>query len=190
VSDPLGTYFPFVPGQSLGSHDASGFVGGGQIGCDYQVGTWVVGLQGMFEWTNDMTGYNLQPGGGVFNQTQIPWFTTATGRIGYTPTLTTLVYLKGGGAWVRDNYTSYAPGNLVVASGGGTRSGWTVGGGIEQGTGTGWTAFVEYNYLNFGTNTVTFNANAAPAFQFPVDVRQDMHMVVVGVNYRFSAGRY
>src|SRR5262245_35930051 len=82
-SDPLGVYFPFFPGQDLGSHNAGGFIGGGQVGCDYQVGSWVFGAQGMFEWT-DLNGDNLHPNGGaVFNHTHIPWVTTATGRIGY-----------------------------------------------------------------------------------------------------------
>src|SRR6476646_2127690 len=38
-----------VIGADLGSHTASGFIGGGQIGCDYQAGVWVVGVQGMFD---------------------------------------------------------------------------------------------------------------------------------------------
>src|SRR5215471_2721318 len=38
-----------VAGADLGSHTAGGFIGGGQIGCDYQAGVWVLGLQGMFD---------------------------------------------------------------------------------------------------------------------------------------------
>ena len=37
-----------VIGADLGSHTASGVIGGGQIGCDYQAGVWVFGVQGMF----------------------------------------------------------------------------------------------------------------------------------------------
>jgi outer membrane immunogenic protein len=33
----------------LGAHTADGVVGGGQIGCDYQTGPWVLGVQGMFD---------------------------------------------------------------------------------------------------------------------------------------------
>ncbi len=105
VSDPLGTYTPFIPGQDLGDHYAAGFVGGGQVGCDYQVGSWVIGAQGMFNWA-DLSGDNLQHNALVFNQTSIPWVTTATGRLGYTGTPNLLIYVKGGGAWVRDNYSS------------------------------------------------------------------------------------
>src|SRR5262249_55519438 len=38
-----------VAGADLGSHTAGGFIGGGQIGCDYQAGVCVFGLQGMFD---------------------------------------------------------------------------------------------------------------------------------------------
>src|ERR671930_460 len=38
-----------VPGADLGTHTASGVIGGGQIGCDYQAGVWVFGVQGMFD---------------------------------------------------------------------------------------------------------------------------------------------
>ncbi len=69
-----------------------------------------------------------------------------------------------------------------------TRSGWTAGGGFEQAFAGGWSWFAEYNYLNFGTNTVTFATNTVPSATFPIDVQQDMHMIVVGVNYRFSTG--
>ena len=39
-------------GQSFGSHDANGWLGGVQAGCNYQVGSWVVGIQGDYDWTN------------------------------------------------------------------------------------------------------------------------------------------
>ena len=39
-------------GQSFGSHDANGWLGGVQAGCNYQVGGWVFGIQGDYDWTN------------------------------------------------------------------------------------------------------------------------------------------
>ena len=42
---------------------------------------------------------------GQFQETaQARWFATATGRIGYTITPPTLIYVKGGAAWVRNQY--------------------------------------------------------------------------------------
>ena len=37
---------------SYGSNTASGAIGGLQGGCNYQVGPWVFGLQGDYDWTN------------------------------------------------------------------------------------------------------------------------------------------
>src|SRR5262245_51780962 len=51
-----------VVGADLGSHTADGFIGGGQVGCDYQAGFWVVGVQGVFE-GSDMKGSNTDPSG-------------------------------------------------------------------------------------------------------------------------------
>ena len=34
------------------SADVSGGLAGGQVGCNYQVTTWVFGIQGDFDWTN------------------------------------------------------------------------------------------------------------------------------------------
>ena len=101
--------------------------------------------------------------------------TTATGRLGYTVLPNLLLYVKGGGAWVKDNYTSYNPLTGLQASAGGTRSGWTVGAGFEQMFAGSWSWFAEYNYLNFGTHTATFNQIVPAAFQYPINVQQDMH---------------
>src|SRR5262245_58299456 len=50
-----------VPPANLGSHDAKGGVGGGQVGCDYQTGAWVFGVQGMFDGAS-LRGEHLVPG--------------------------------------------------------------------------------------------------------------------------------
>ena len=42
---------PVVPATNYGSSDGSDFVGGAQIGCDYQfAGNWVLGIQGMYDY--------------------------------------------------------------------------------------------------------------------------------------------
>ena len=87
-----------VIGADLGSHTASGFIGGGQIGCDYQAGIWVVGVQGMFDGSG-MQGSNTDATGVFAVNSSIPWLATVTGRIGVTATPTMLVYAKAGGAW-------------------------------------------------------------------------------------------
>ncbi len=177
-----------VVGADLGSHTADGFIGGGQIGCDYQAGFWVVGVQGMFEGSN-MKGSNNDPSGLFVVNTSIPWFATVTGRIGFTASPAVLVYAKGGGAWVRDDYTLSSVAGTTLATANPTPSGWTVGGGVEWSFAGNWSAFAEYNYLDFGTPGVTFTPAAAGP-TFPINIKQNINSFMVGLNYRFSAVGY
>src|SRR5215475_1896597 len=125
-SNDVSGFVTGVPGADLGSHTASGVIGGGQIGCDYQAGIWVFGVQGMFEGSG-MEGSNTQPSGLLVNNTTIPWLATVTGRVGITAAPTVLVYAKGGGAWVRDEFTLTAVGTgATLANTTTNQSGWTV----------------------------------------------------------------
>src|SRR5712692_4987254 len=42
---------PFF-GASFGTHTANAALGGLQAGCNYQVSSWVLGIQGDYDWTN------------------------------------------------------------------------------------------------------------------------------------------
>src|ERR1700739_1191270 len=76
-----------VIGADLGSHTASGFIGGGQICCAYQCGGWGVGVQGMFDGSG-MQGSNTDATGVFAVSSSIPWLATVTGRVGVTATPT------------------------------------------------------------------------------------------------------
>src|SRR6266566_3026954 len=177
-----------VPGADLGTHTASGVIGGGQIGCDYQAGVWVFGVQGMFDGSG-MQGSNTDATGLFVVNSNIPWLATVTGRIGVTAAPTVLVYAKGGGAWVRDNYTVTAVPGIALGNASSTPSGWTVGGGVEWAFAGNWTAFAEYNYLDFGTSGVNFTP-AVGAATFPINIKQNINSFMVGINYRFGAIGY
>src|SRR5437762_2207674 len=43
--------FNVAPGSFLGDHTARGVIGGGQLGCDYQIGSLVFGVRGMYDLT-------------------------------------------------------------------------------------------------------------------------------------------
>jgi outer membrane immunogenic protein len=177
-----------VVGADLGSHTASGFIGGGQIGCDYQAGVWVFGVQGMFDGAG-MQGSNTDATGLFVVNSNIPWLATVTGRVGVTAAPTVLVYAKGGGAWVRDNYTVTAVPGIALGNASSTPSGWTVGGGVEWAFAGNWTAFAEYDYLDFGTPGVNFTP-AVGAATFPINIKQNINSFMVGINYRFGAIGY
>lgn len=157
------------------SHHSDGFLGGGQIGFNYQIGQWVLGLEGDFSWANLKGGTTAL--GSTFN-TNVDWTATATGRVGYAFDRW-LVYAKGGAAWARDRYSTnfYTIPAAEVAA---TRTGWTVGGGVEYAFAPNWSAKLEYNYMDFGNERVSF----APGFA--TDIDQQVHAVKFGVNYKFG----
>src|SRR5262249_50061358 len=72
-----------VPGITMGGHDASGGMGGGQVGCNYQVGGWVFGIQGDYDWTK-ANGSHADPfGGGTILTSSTKSLASATARVGY-----------------------------------------------------------------------------------------------------------
>lgn len=177
------SFFDPTLGFSDGSANGSGIVGGGQIGCDYQLNSFVFGIQGMFDATSIKATGN-QPFSAIANTDKIPWLATLTGRIGYTVTPSALIYAKGGGAWVRDEITG-SLGGVTVASSNYNTTGWTAGAGIEYMFAPHWSVFGEYDYLGFGTKTSTFSGTPPIPPTFPINTTQNVQMGVVGVNYRF-----
>jgi outer membrane immunogenic protein len=184
--------FPFGGGLfDEGTLNQGGFVGGGQLGCDYQFGSsFVVGVQGMFDGTTIKGTETFFSGIDQINEryaVDLHWFGTLTGRVGFLATPSLLLYGKGGVAWVNEKI-DYVPGQEVVASTGNTtRSGWDAGAGIEWMFAPQWTAFVEYNHMDFGTKDKNLYFVADGSFDFTERVKQSVDMVVVGVNWRFNS---
>src|SRR6202048_563599 len=110
----------------LGDHTASGVIGGGQLGCDYQVGRFVFGIQGLYDLTG-MKASNIEgqpaiitvpatitgPGGGfaiaLINQTFIQSTANVTARIGYAVQPNVLLYAKAGVARNHNLYNILTP---------------------------------------------------------------------------------
>jgi outer membrane immunogenic protein len=180
--DPLA-----VPPVDLGRHTGSGPVGGGQIGCDYQVSNWVVGARGLFDWA-DVKGEHAPLGAGDVFSSRISSFALATARIGYIAQPDLLLYVQAGGAWIRDRERKIDLGVLEGAADV-SRSGWTVGGGLEVKGASGWSFFVEYDYMDFSRRSVIFTNFEVPPVPptFPLNIRQSAQVVLLGVNYRFGA---
>jgi outer membrane immunogenic protein len=176
------------PAFALGSHDADSWLGGVQAGCDYQFnGGWVIGIQGDYAWTN-ASGSNVDAViDGTTNRSEVKSLATVTGRLGYAWDRF-LGYVKGGGAWERDNYDRFAlVGGALVGSASETRGGWTVGVGGEYAFTNYLSGFVEYNYYDFGTRTLTF-LTPAGAFNDNIDIRERKSVIRGGINLRWGWG--
>jgi outer membrane immunogenic protein len=160
--------------DSAGGFDLSGGLIGGTIGYNWQIGPWVLGLEGDIDWTN-ING-KVTNGFCPFTcETSNSWLGTARGRVGYAFN-NIMPYLTGG----------LALGNVKATTpffGGkdDTNVGWTVGGGLEVGLYGGWTAKAEYLYVNLGEINCGITCNG-----FVNDnVTFTANIVRGGINYRF-----
>jgi outer membrane immunogenic protein len=158
----------------------SGFIGGGQIGYNYQfANSFVAGIEADIQGVAASNRTDTVFGSGVpvgfpaetINSTvtareRIDYIGTVRGRLGFTITPTLLVYGTGGLAYggVDSSVTIFQQ-NLPADSTFGapfssigrfsnTRVGWTAGGGLEWLFAPNWSVKVEYLYYNL--STVTF----------------------------------
>lgn len=171
---------------SLGSHDVSGGVAGGQIGFNYQAGPAVFGVEVDAAWAGLRGSHNLLAIPGVVAETKVDFLGTVTGRVGAAWGMA-LLYVKAGGAWAHDKYDLTIVG-VNVASASETRWGWTVGAGLEYAFSPNWSAKIEYNYLDFGTKTVT--STILGVIPVSADIGQNINIVKAGFNYRFGYAAY
>lgn len=175
----------FVGNGSTTSHNFSQFAGGAQLGFNYQIGQWVLGIEGSGTW-GDMNGESTCPNPAATCRSEKEWLAAATGRIGYAWT-DFLFYGKGGAAWTDNKFHVLFPaGPALNESASGQRTGWTVGAGLEYAFWKDWSARIEYDYYDFGTQRVDFTRDATGAFVETADIKNHVHTVMVGVNYRFS----
>ncbi len=155
----------------------SGFIGGGQIGYNYQVAPqWVLGVEAEISGSGIKNHLLTIPTQFGPINADFKWntLTTLTPRFGYAFD-TWLVYGKVGGAWADVSASVSAPLGFG-RSFGGTASGWVVGVGAEYAFRNNWSAKIEYNHFGFGSDSgIFFTGNSVT-----VDT------VKAGVNYRFG----
>lgn len=160
-----------------------GFMGGVQIGCDYQfVGTgWVVGIRDMFDGAS-LKSSGVIPSGALAGATadsSMKWVNTLTGRVGYAVIPAGLLYIQAGGAWTRADQT-VTLGGVQIGQFGNNKGGYTVGGGWEYKFAPNWSAFLEYNYMDFGTTSGVTTTGVA------VNAKRDLQQLLFGINWRFG----
>ncbi len=142
----------FVDGTGTESGHLNGFVGGGQIGANWQWDAVVLGIEADFQGTAQSNTENVGCGFDciVTEDIKIPWFATARARAGIAIDRI-LVYGTGGAAWmnVSDKLTAAAGGvSATLLDLSTTKVGWTAGAGVEVALAQNWTARVEYLFMD------------------------------------------
>jgi outer membrane immunogenic protein len=175
---------------------SSGFVGGGQIGCDYQFAPqWVAGVEGRAAWssletTHSATVRSLATGAIIPSQFTLgnDFLASTTARLGYVFAERWLVFARGGAAWTNekvDDAFINLTGIPVDPSASRMRTGWTVGTGVDWAFAPHWSATLEYNYYDFGEDGVVLTS-APPLTRVTISSLKDtIHAVTAGVNYHF-----
>lgn len=189
-NDPYGPIGPSntpsgnAPGFGDSTH-SMGPLGGGQLGINYQINQWVLGVQADASAT-DMRGENtcFSGLGGVNCMSTINSVGSIAARGGFAID-NMLIFVKGGGAWANSNFDVNGYTGILQA---GSRSynsfywGWVAGLGLEYAIDNKWSIVAEFNnlWLNTGASYPTIdmiNTNY-------VNIRQNLDIFKFGVNYR------
>ncbi|MGA7788610.1 MAG: outer membrane beta-barrel protein [Xanthobacteraceae bacterium] len=195
-----------VVGNPTGISDStgSGFLGGVQAGWMYQIGRLVVGAD--VDWSGtDLkgTGVSTVPGGSSESYSvRANWTTTATATVGLARERW-MLYSKAGVAAANEKYGlsisgvgGFGPGPFAFSSTAtDTATGWTVGTGVKYAFSDNWIVNVEYDFLDFDSQTHSISGafTAAPAgiglaATFNPDFRQYISEVKIGLSYKFAPG--
>ena len=202
----------------------SGLVGGFEAGYNWQWSNWLLGLEadfslaGMSGTASGTTVFTFGPGAtqSTTATQDTDWYGTVRGRLGWLATPNLLLFGTGGFAYGRvdgsANYITNPPGGGFGSSGGGfsfgclngvtcfagsssaIRTGWTAGGGAEWLLDQHWSAKIEYQFVDLGTETVRITALApcsgcvVPATNlssFNAIFHDRFNVVRLGLNYRY-----
>ncbi|MGE4372481.1 MAG: outer membrane protein [Xanthobacter sp.] len=173
-------------GHFPGGSDTIGLLGGGQIGYNVQYGPWVAGLEGSWS-AADLVSYaqcgvDNNTGGNFACKNSISSLGSISGRLGQSFG-NVLLYGKVGAAWVKRSNAAFQTTQTFQYMADDTRWGWMLGGGVEYALAQNISAFIEYNYYDFGDEDLTLryrNMNATTT------LNQRFEAVRMGLNYRLD----
>ena len=154
-----------------------GFVGGAQIGYNYQVGQAVFGVEADFQGADLKASVRDVFGNSASNE--LNWFGTVRGRVGFAIDRF-MPYITGGLAYGNVKSKLVVPAAGFAYSDSNTQWGWTLGAGVEYAFTNNWSARLEYLYADLGKERLN-----TPFGTTNVKVGTDFHIVRAGLNYRF-----
>jgi outer membrane immunogenic protein len=191
-----------IPGTIAVSH--SGFIGGGQIGYNWQTApNWVWGIEADFQGStaNGSAGAVSLSQPGFFPVTTVFKYElddlgTVRARLGWLSSPNLLWYGTGGVAYGQTKLSStaqcptFAPPCFTESSASlsstHTSVGWTAGAGVEWKLTSVWSVKAEYLYVDLGsnqTNTITYTYGANTS-SLTSTVHEKDNIVRFGVNYK------
>jgi len=194
------TIIPNLTAITTSTLDPSSAIGGGEVGCNWSIGSVVLGLEG------DLNGWNLSrssvltgpgdpegpPGSTLTASTSVSshWLATVRPRLGIANN-NWLFYVTGGVAFTNVSFAqsvtfNVVPTSTMAGSVTSTLTGWTVGGGIEYGVAPNWSVKAEYLYVAFPNQSVNEFNPAFPTFTTAAANRLNTSIFRVGLDYQFG----
>jgi outer membrane immunogenic protein len=177
--------------DSWTDENGNGGLAGGQVGCNYQSGMLVVGIEGEAWWSGLRTKFNSHDTfGSLEERTKNKWDYTVAGRFGVALDRT-FIYGKAGWAWGRFDFDGIQVNDCEgsctsTASARATLNGALLGAGIEHALTSNWTAKIEYNFINYGSRDVTHTVtDPFDSFTFVESRSAQKHIIKLGANYKF-----
>lgn len=177
------------------SLDREGFIGGGQMGYNWQVSpNWVFGLEADISYTDVRRDVTVIGTTGLANtfRTRMDYLGTVRGRVGYAWDRT-LLYATGGLAYadIENSVNFFGPAGQLQFTGSDRRTevGYTVGAGIEHAFAPNWTVKAEYLFYDLRDHTVNvavIPGNGGGGTGYNSRFENDGHIVRAGLNYKFG----
>jgi len=178
-----GTNYPFYNA----SDTSVGFIGGGQIGYNWQSGNYVFGVEADISGLTGGSSVDISSGKSA--SSSIKWLSTVRGRVGTLIDPQDLIYVTGGVAFAEVK-TSYHPpafyGNFAKSQTS-TRTGWTAGLGAEHMlSDPHWTVGVEFLYVDFGNHSFTpTNTGYYPEYTKTSHFSNNVAIARLKLNYKW-----
>ena len=188
-----------------------GFLGGAQVGWNWQVASFVLGLESDIQWlggnrNGGSAGGALVPVGfpgelivsSSTGSSRVEWLGTVRARAGYLLTPSLLAYVTGGLAYgsvkgsavILQTNQPFAPGFFSAGSTSSIELGGTLGAGAEYKFTPNWSLKAEYLYYDLGKAQKAMSPLSFPALYSsnPTLVAAAKgHIVRAGLNYQFTS---
>jgi len=161
----------------------SGIVGGAQAGYNYQVSSFVLGVEGDLDFTSAAGSFNYPGffGGVATHSTSFPFFADVRARVGVAVDRF-LPYVTGGVVVANLNNSLVDPSVPFSLNRGSSATGWILGAGVEYAIDNHWSVKSEYLFMQFPDVIASTGAGIdAYAFKF----KDSAQLARIGVNYRF-----
>jgi outer membrane immunogenic protein len=184
-----------------GQTSGSGFVGGGQVGYNWQAGRLVLGLETDFQGTNIKSSTNVAgpfeiigfgpsgPGASFVASEKLSWLGTLRGRFGVAFDRV-MIYAVGGFAYGEVSVSQAHNFPLIQYASNTSRmlNGWTFGGGVEWAFLGNWSARAEGMFYDLGSISTSSPGLPLVPLYYTLGKNFDAQGVIIrgGLNFRFG----